>query len=155
MPGKVATAVVRPDPPASLYGRKMRDTWRELVDALADAQLITRLDVTALELLVRTLVAYREAADNVARHGLITWTETNASAKKRLEDPDLEPVLYPTQNPSFPLMNRLGATCSKMLAEFGMSPSSRTRVEPVGDEEGETAFERLARESREARTETK
>lgn len=153
LPPEVETGgVVRPPPPRHIRGRKARDLWRELVDELADAKLLTKLDTVALEMLVRTLIGYRAAAADLEARGYIVWTETNASRTAREANPALAPVEYPAANPNFSVMNKLGATAAKMLAEFGMTPSSRTRVEPAKGAAGESPFEKLAREARASRT---
>jgi P27 family predicted phage terminase small subunit len=42
------------------------------------------------------------------------------------------PSGYPIQNPMLAIANKAQEQCLKILAEFGLTPSSRSRIRPDG-----------------------
>ncbi len=99
--------------------------WRRLARQLAAAGVSTELDSIALRALCESYVTYEDACEKVHKSGSV-----NAQF-----DAEGHLVGIPYQNPYLAVRNRALDHILKMLAEFGMTPSSRTRVKAV---EGKT-----------------
>lgn len=85
--------------------------WPIVGKQLFDAGLLTAIDATALGLYCESFARWRHANVQVARFGTIVKT----------------PNGYPIQSPYLAIANRAHEQMVKLLAEFGMTPSSRSR----------------------------
>jgi len=119
-PGKRALSKDEPQPasgfppcPDHLTG-KAREAWEMFSVQLESAGVGTALDATALELLCTSYALYRDAAEQVAKYGPC-WV-------KGVEG-GLPQVVY---SPHAVVMERERKNIKALLAEFGMTPSSRT-----------------------------
>ena len=74
--------------------------------------LLTEVDLLLFEMMCVSLATGDEAMENVTKHGLIIKT-TNGNI---------------IQNPMLGIANRAYDRATKIALEFGMSPSSRTRI---------------------------
>ncbi len=83
---------------------------------LENAGVGTALDATALELLCTSYALYRDAAEQVAKYGPC-WVKPG--------DDGLPKVAY---SPHASVMERERKNIKALLAEFGMTPSSRTGI---------------------------
>lgn len=99
--------------------------WRRIARWLAAAGVSTELDSLALRLLCESWVTYEEACEKVRKAGLV-----NAQF-----DGQGRVIGVPYPNPYLAVRNRAQDHVMKLFAEFGMTPSSRTRVKTV---EGKT-----------------
>jgi P27 family predicted phage terminase small subunit len=91
------------EPPPELRGdRPARDEWRRLVPLLRDAGLLTQVDRGALVGLCQQWSAY-----------------LGAHARLRTEGPTA---------PALGLQDRALTHCLRLWAEFGLTPSSRTKL---------------------------
>jgi len=86
--------------------------WRLMSRKLHGVKLLTELDVDALAMYCEAWAEWRMAMDALAEHGPIITT----------------PKGYPVQSPYLQIANRAFDKMYKLLAEFGLTPSSRTRV---------------------------
>lgn len=100
----------RRDPPSWIRDRLSRKMWRKFYDQLYPIGLLTKIDIVALELLVTTYVKWREASDK-AKVGIYK-TQTG----------------YVACNPLINVENRYAKDLRALLTEFGMTPSSRSRI---------------------------
>ena len=101
-----------PEMPAGLSVGAVAE-WKRLVKLLADTPgLLTKVDGGALALLCRSL-------DRVAV--LYEWMEANESV-------DRGTTGQPIQHPKVKEYEREREHCAAMLRDFGLSPSSRSRV---------------------------
>jgi len=66
----------------------------------------------ALAMLAQTWMRYTTASDRLRKTGLLVKA----------------PSSYPIQNPHLAIMNKAQEQLQKLLTEFGMTPSSRSRV---------------------------
>jgi P27 family predicted phage terminase small subunit len=91
---------------------------------LYDLGLLTEIDRTALALYCQAWARWVEAEEEVRKLGAIVKS----------------PSGYPIQNPYLAVANRAMRDLRAMLTEFGMTPSSRSRVSVEQAEEGDDFF---------------
>lgn len=101
-----------PDPPDHLTDAE-ECVFREVGAKLARMRVMTEYDADALAILAVNTVRWREATQKVREMGMIVKSPTG----------------YPIQNPFLAIANKAQKTCLDVLTEFGMTPSSRTRVQ--------------------------
>ena len=101
-----------PPCPSSLKGPH-RAAWRQITKMLRDAGIGTALDRHAMMLLVDAWVMWETATTALRQSGLLIRA----------------PSGYPMMNPLVAIVNKAHDQLVRLLAEFGMTPSSRTRIE--------------------------
>ena len=111
-----------PGPPAQLSAEAKREWWR-LGKQLATLGLLTNIDRAALALYCQAWARWLEAEKALKTYGVMVKS----------------PNGFPMQSPYLAVANKAMEQIRAMLTEFGMSPSSRTRVHaaPQADEEDE------------------
>jgi len=109
------------------FDDKRKDAWFTLVPNLIRAGVAKEIDVYSLEMLCEKWVEWRAAQDMVNNTGLVTKA----------------PSGYPMMNPYYTISMQIGKELRMMLAEFGMTPSSRQRV-VVDKPKGNSAFDNIA-----------
>jgi P27 family predicted phage terminase small subunit len=122
-----------PNCPSHIRGPARRE-WKRLVDELAPLGLATTLDRNALAMLCDAFGRWVAASDEVRRSGMVLRS----------------PQGFPIQSPYCALANKAWQQMQQMLGEFGMTPSSRSRLTmPQPDEPDEMEqFERRRQELR-------
>ena len=115
-----------PPCPAHLSGEAKKE-WRRLGRQLASLGLLSSIDRGALALYCQAWGRWVEAEEALKRHGVMVKS----------------PSGFPMQSPYLAVANKAMEQMRALLTEFGMSPSSRTRVhaDPVLAEDDE--MERL------------
>jgi len=103
--------VTIPDPPDHLTEEEA-DKFREMGAKLARMRVMSDADVDALALYCVAFLRMVEADKRIRETGMMIKS----------------PKGYPIQNPFLAISNRARKDCQSILAEFGMTPSSRTRV---------------------------
>jgi P27 family predicted phage terminase small subunit len=103
--------VAAPEPPDHLNDEEA-DKFREMAHKLARMRVMSDADVDALAMFVVSWCRMVEADRRVHELGMVTKS----------------PNGFPMQNPYLAIANRARKDCQSILAEFGMTPSSRTRV---------------------------
>jgi P27 family predicted phage terminase small subunit len=83
---------------------------------LSRAHVLTDLDVDALALYCEAYARWAWANAQIKKHGVLVKT----------------PNGFPTQSPLLQIANKAFEQMRVMLTEFGMTPSSRSRVYAVG-----------------------
>ena len=91
--------------------------WRRISPRLVREGLLTHLDERALALYCEAYSLWVEAKQKVADTGLVVTTEKGNVI----------------QNPYLGIANKAAKQMLEILVEFGMTPSSRTRVTAVKD----------------------
>lgn len=126
-----------PETPHQLRG-KHKEAWETFALQLDDAGVLSKLDGPAVELLSNTYVLYIEAAQKVAELGPV-WMQKGDGG-----------IPECTVNPYYKIMADEHVRLRQILSEFGMTPSSRSRIEkvPAAGEKKKTPFERLAEMTR-------
>jgi P27 family predicted phage terminase small subunit len=89
-----------------------RVAWRQMAKMLRDAGIGTALDRHAMLLLVDAWVTWNTSTAALRQSGLLIKA----------------PSGYPLQNPLFAIANKAHEQIVRLLAEFGMTPASRTRI---------------------------
>lgn len=116
--------IVAPDCPDHL-SEDARAEWQRITPLLLKHFLVTELDSASLALYCQSFGRWKEAE--------------RAIAAQRAKGGDgmlvKAPSGYPIQNPYLAIANRAMEDCHKYLQQFGLSPSSRTRIQasPQGD----------------------
>lgn len=121
--------------PSWLKGRARR-VWKELAPALADAGLLTVLDVPMLADLCVVRAEFMRAVADVEKRGI--------EVESTKYDRKTGAAFYVTEdNPSVRIASDANKRAKAMEVEFGMSPSSRTRVKAAPKPEKKSALEEL------------
>jgi len=116
-----------PDPPKHLGGKAKKE-WKRITPELARAGLLTKIDGTALAAYCDCFAQWAEASAKIKKQGMTIETEKNG------------PVISPYLKISNAAVDRM----RQFLVEFGMTPSSRSKVKaapaPEKPQEGEDYF---------------
>lgn len=110
---------VCPPPPAVLSATAKKH-WKVVAKQLYEADIMTVLDIDALTIYCEAYARWVEAGKAIQKEGAII-TQKNHNGK----------VEYLKQNPYLQIQQKAFDQMKAMLVEFGMSPSSRTRVRTV------------------------
>lgn len=123
-PGEVRPLVVAPVCPDHINPEAAAE-WQRIVPLLLKHYLVTELDTAALALYCQSYGRWMEAERKIAEQRAKNGSGLLIKA----------PSGYPIQNPYLAIANRAMEDCYKYLQQFGLSPSSRTRVQasPQGD----------------------
>jgi len=87
--------------------------WAIVAKQLADVGILTNLDKSALVVYCEAWARWRIATDHVHAEGMLVT----------------QPGGYLAQNPYLSIANKAFDHLQKLMVEFGMTPSSRTRIE--------------------------
>lgn len=128
-PGKRALPVDEPIPPAGAdapdwLSPLAAEHWPTIARQLADAGVLTVMDAPALALYCEAFARWKQASDHVLKHGQVVKSPTG--------------VLK--QSPYLLIANKAHDQMAKMLIEFGMTPSSRSRVTKAKPSENKNPF---------------
>lgn len=100
-----------PSCPAHLDDEARRE-WRRTGRKLLECGLVTEIDTAALALYCQAWSRWVGAEQNLARFGVVIKS----------------PSGFPIQSPYLAIANKAMEQMTRLLVEFGMPPSSRTRV---------------------------
>jgi P27 family predicted phage terminase small subunit len=114
---------VTPSCPAYLGGEARRE-WKRLSKELAALGLLTRIDRGMLAAYCQAYALWVEAVCSIERYGAMVKS----------------PNGFPMQSPYVAVANKQVEIMGRIAAEFGMTPSSRTRIR-VGDRIAADPFE--------------
>lgn len=89
-----------------------QECWKDVSKHLLEAGVLTNMDIHALMLYCEAYARWKGANDMVVRYGTIIKTK-NGNA---------------VQSPYLAIANKGFDQLTKLMSEFGMTPSSRTRV---------------------------
>jgi P27 family predicted phage terminase small subunit len=122
-----------PDPPAFLSATALQE-WQRVAPELAAAGLLTKLDRAGFSAYCATWACVVACEEDLKARGLTVSTTTRAG----------KPRAYPVPNPSLAILHRALAQLRAWIAEFGLSPASRSRiqVEKPAPESAIEAFKR-------------
>ena len=108
-------------PPPHSLSTEAREQWTRIAPQLLEAGLLTELDTFALELLCVVLARWQEANRHIAADGMVVL---NSRGRQ-------------TQSPYL----RIASTCFNQIramhSEFGLTPSSRSRIDLSNRPSGE------------------
>lgn len=97
-----------------------REHWHTVAAQLREAKLLGRVDAHALALYCEAFARYTDANAHVAKNGPVFVSPRSG---------------FPVQSPYLAIANKAHDQMVKLLAEFGMTPSARSRVTKVDTEE--------------------
>jgi P27 family predicted phage terminase small subunit len=97
--------------PAHLQGEAKKE-WRRLTKELAAVNVVSRMDRAALAALCQAWARWVAAEEELKKTGPIVKS----------------PSGFPIQNPYLAVANKSMEPIVKLSAEFGLTPSSRTRI---------------------------
>jgi P27 family predicted phage terminase small subunit len=109
--GEPKPPVELPKPPSSLTEDEVA-IWYEIGEQLVSAGLMTRLDAPTLEMLCVSYARWKFATAQLSKEGLIIRASNG----------------IPMASPYWKIANTAFDHVRRLLLEFGMSPSSRSRV---------------------------
>jgi len=119
--------VVAPDTPAPDHlGELAKECWTQMVGMLSGSKVITELDLHGLELYCAAYQNWRDAQAKVIELGAIVKSPKSG---------------YPVQSPYFAISNKAHEQMVKLAAEFGLTPSSRSRVTKVAPKKKGNKFD--------------
>jgi P27 family predicted phage terminase small subunit len=103
--------------------------WKRISKDLYALGLLSNIDQVTLAMYCQAWAHWLDAVEKLEKEGMIRYTEKG----------------YPIQNPYFSIVNKSYQQIKGMLAEFGMSPASRSRIsalpgDPDPDEKDEGKF---------------
>jgi len=116
-------AVKIPEPPKQLSAAA-RVEWDRIAPILLDCGLLTDADRDNLGAYCEAVVRFWEAQEHLRQTGYLIRA----------------PSGYPIQNPWYAVMQEAGNTMKSLGQEFGLSPSSRSRIR-VDDQKPKDEFE--------------
>ena len=103
-----------------------REQWVEICPKLVASGVMRDIDKSALAMFCQSYSRWRAASAEVGAQGMLIAS----------------PSGYPIQNPYLPIANKAFEQMLKIMAEFGMTPSARSRViaaKPNEEKESKTA----------------
>ena len=112
---------VLPRCPEHLSGEAEK-CWRRLARELYDAGLLSTIDRDALAAYCSAYARWRRAEEMLAENGEVIKTAQKEDEDGKTSGGNL------VQNPWLAVSNRALEQMTKLAAEFGMTPSSRSRV---------------------------
>lgn len=125
-PGKRPLNDKEPKPKAeaprcpSILSPDAKKHWRTIVKQLAAAKIMTKLDTDALAIYCEAYARWADANAHLQKFGIVVKT----------------PKGWPMQSPYLSISNKAFEQMKGMLSEFGMTPSSRTKVSVVDEGKG-------------------
>lgn len=99
--------------------------WRRIAPELERIGLLSRIDMAALAAYCQAYARWVKAEKAVQKHGMLIKT----------------PNGYPVMSPFLLVASKAIEQMKSFLVEFGMSPSSRSRINIPGGEKEEDEFE--------------
>ena len=110
---------VCPDPP-DILSKEGKKHWKIISKQLFDANVMTVLDTDALMLYCESYARWLESGKALQKEGLLITQASHDGS-----------TTYLKQNPWLMIQQKSFDQMKAMLTEFGMTPSSRTRVRTV------------------------
>jgi P27 family predicted phage terminase small subunit len=111
-----------PRPPAGL-NRWARREWKRLAAELQEQQLLTTVDLVALEICCTVFGVFKECADAIRKAGGLAKYLSGEDANSHTR-------------PLFSAQRHAWAGYKSYLTEFGLSPASRNRIEAPAKKTG-------------------
>ncbi len=92
--------------------KKEQKVWTHVVDQLVAAGIMTNIDQHGMEMYCEAYAKWRDANDKLKSLGMIVKA----------------PSGYPIPSPYLSISNKAFEQLRQMMTEFGMTPSSRSRI---------------------------
>ena len=124
-----ASTVKRPAAPKNLSDNA-RKHWQKITKDLACCGVLTRMDQDALAIYCELYARWVEAGDMIQKKGMVIADLRYAGKTTK----DGQRITVPVLSPYFRASLKLADQMKQMLTEFGMTPSSRTRIKADKDQ---------------------
>ena len=111
--------------PPDLLGKEAKKAWHRTAKHLYELGVLSELDRDALAAFCVQYAIWVDAVDRIQKNGVIQEDGLLAET----------PNGYPVQHPLVAIINRAQSEMRKWMTEFGMTPSSRTRISAQPQEE--------------------
>lgn len=106
---KASTGIPRAPSRLNKIGQR---EWRRMAKELHGLGILTKIDLTALEMCCSAFSDWVYAQEQIKKHGMLIKSQSG----------------FPMQSPYLQIGNKAFEKMLKILIEFGMTPSSRSRV---------------------------
>jgi P27 family predicted phage terminase small subunit len=108
--------------------------WGRIANELHDMGVLTRLDRAALAAYCQAWSDWVEAENHLRTFGKVVHSPVKTTIKQKRNGQKVTETSggYPIQSPYLAIRNKSLELMHKFLSEFGLSPSSRTRVNADG-----------------------
>jgi len=126
---------VRLPPAPSWLTTEAKAEWKRTGEKLLRVGVMTETDTTALLVYCETWARWKDAQDQLFKFGPIVKQGKNG---------------YLAQSPYLQIANKAMEQMLKLLVEFGMTPSSRSRVSSVKPAESEDPVEKWLNDDKRA-----
>lgn len=105
--------------------------WRRMAKELYPIGLLTNIDLTALAAYCVSFSTWMNAQQQIQKHGVLIKAQSG----------------FPMQSPYLAIANRAMTEMRKWMVEFGLTPSSRSKVEanPIKPESALEKFQKKGR----------
>ena len=113
-----------------------REAWLRIADTMREMGYLSKTYQDALEIYAETYASYRRTLEKVSQHGVALVSQ----------HPETGEVII-RRNPFSTELNKQKKLLLQILSEFGMTPSSKTRVSGDGPKEFDPIAEILNRRS--------
>lgn len=95
-----------------------KDAWKQIVPLLEQMEVLTRIDRNALSRYCQLWARWKKAEQFIQKHGDTYQLKDDSGKTKCL-----------MQFPQVSIAHKLAAQLTKLEAEFGMTPSARSRIQ--------------------------
>ncbi|MHB9839972.1 phage terminase small subunit P27 family [Paraburkholderia terrae] len=103
--------------------------WPVIAEPLHAAGLLTAIDTTALGLFCESFILWKDANDKLLKFGPVVKGAAG----------------YPVRSPYMRIVSQQSELMLRILAEFGMTPASRTRVTASKPDAEDDAFSKFVK----------
>jgi len=93
--------------------KRAQEEWRRMAKELHPLGLLTNIDLTALAAYCASFSIWLDAQKKIQKHGVLIKAQSG----------------FPMQSPYLAISNRAMTEMRKWMVEFGLTPSSRSRVQ--------------------------
>ena len=115
-PAEPMPEAIAPPPPPPDLPEAARKLWVELAEQLCRAHMLSKLDLTLLQLFCETYGRYQQTSKFIQENGEM-FTVTNAKGQ----------VQIVRENPAVGIRRSCIAQMNRLGAELGLSPAARSR----------------------------
>jgi P27 family predicted phage terminase small subunit len=132
----------KPEPPDHL-DKLAKEEWERMCVILNDMGLLSRADGPALTLYCECYSKWLRARGAVVEHGMLIKSTTAVIQKGKV----VATKEYLRANPAINIEVQMGRMMKDLLIEFGLTPSSRSRIRSTGERPKDELEEFLEREA--------
>jgi P27 family predicted phage terminase small subunit len=108
--------------------------WGRIANELHELGMLTRLDRAQLAAYCQAYADWVEAEEKLAKFGKVIMSPKKTTTRRAKDGSEIVESSggYPIQSPYLAIRNKSLEQIHKFATEFGLSPSSRSRITPDG-----------------------